>query len=101
MATFSPPYALRKRSKNGNAYWQTGQETLKNTAATGPRLSASRKENVPPSLPLKRAGKEKSGALVPSRNAVISFRPPNRRSIHFIKEMHHHIRSYRWASGLA
>src|SRR5208337_3932503 len=94
MATFWLPYALCKRSKNGNEYWQTGQETLKNMANTCPCWSASFKENFPPSSLdletaglLETAGKAKSGALVPSRNAVISLGPPNRRSSHFIKEM--------------
>jgi hypothetical protein len=58
---------------NGKANWQTGQEILKNIARTGPRVSASLREN---SLPSK-LGRVKSGAGVPAVSADIFF-PPNR-----------------------
>src|ERR1022692_262371 len=94
------------RSRKGNVYWQVGHETLKNAASTGPCCRADCKENLPPSFPSPlpsdfrpaKAGKEKSGALVPAGKAAIwsppakpaiSLGPPNKRSSHFIEEMPH------------
>src|SRR5271169_1780148 len=85
------------RSRKGKVYWQTGQDTLKKAASTGPCSRADCNEKLPPAsfLPpslvlttmLTTAGKEKSGDLVPAGSAAISFGPPNRRSSHFIEEM--------------
>src|SRR5882724_12179670 len=77
---FWSPWALCRRSRYGNAYWQTGQDTLKKAARTGPFLRASCNENVLPST----AAREMSGAFVPAVNAAISCEPPKRRLSHFM-----------------
>src|SRR6266852_9378705 len=56
-----------------------GQETLKNAATTGPRASASRKENCFPSIVFS----VKSGAVVPGVKAAI-VRPPKMLCNHFM-----------------
>src|SRR5271169_2992664 len=78
MVTFFPPWPLYIRSRKGNAYWHTGQDTLKKAATTGPRLSASLKEKCVPS----RVCSLKSGADVPAVSAAILFPPKMLRS-HF------------------
>src|SRR5258707_7831285 len=74
IVTFPPPFALYSLSKNGNAYWHTGHEILKNTATTGPIVSASCSENLlPPN-----ESSSKLGAFAPAES-VVTFCPPNMR----------------------
>src|SRR5438552_3542108 len=65
------------RSKNGKAYWQTGHDTLKKMANTGPCASTFSRENfAPPSM----SGSSNWGAVVPTDNVAIRFPPNNRLS---------------------
>src|SRR4051794_288409 len=65
--TFLPRYAWCRRSKNGNAIWQTGQETLKNASTSGPASSAEARLKLPPC----NVGSDISGALIPAVSAGI------------------------------
>src|SRR5438270_6174870 len=63
--TFLPRNAWCSRSKNGNAIWHTGHETLKKASTTGPRWRAAARLNFPPC----KSGNEISGAITPAESA--------------------------------
>src|SRR6266849_1912137 len=66
--TPSPPYFLWSRSRKGKVNWQTGHETLKKAATTGPCSSSFVSEYSLPSSPFS----VKFGALFPATMFVIS-----------------------------
>src|SRR5271165_2495410 len=65
--TVASRFAWAMRSYIGNAYWHTGQLTLKNASTTGPRCSKFCSETWWPSS----VGRVKSGATIPASNAAI------------------------------
>src|SRR5256885_803503 len=65
--TFLPRYAWCRRSKNGNAIWHTGHETLKNASTTGPASSDEARLKFSPCV----VRSEMSGALLPAVSAGI------------------------------
>src|SRR5450755_4260563 len=60
-------FAWARRSYSGNAYWHTGQLTLKNASTTGPRCSKCCSETWWPSS----VRRVKSGATIPASNTAI------------------------------
>src|SRR5450631_2370409 len=74
-------FAWARRSYSGNAYWHTGQLTLKNASTTGPRCSKCCSETWWPSS----VRRVKSGATIPASNAAIQQDLP---LLHFLIRLH-------------